>query len=56
MGVLRKIVSSVIPGKYKSSIIQLFQSAFYSGLVKVSGVTEEAYFGLMRRPKEHHIP
>lgn len=44
MGVLRKIVSSVIPGKYKSSTIRLFQKVFHSGLVKVSGGAEEALF------------
>lgn len=44
MGVLRKIGSSVIPEKYKDSVIRLFQSAFFNGLVKVSGGAEEALF------------
>lgn len=44
MGVLQKMVSFVIPGKYKSSIIRLLQKVFHSGLVKVSGGEEEALF------------
>ncbi|WP_164111960.1 MULTISPECIES: leucyl/phenylalanyl-tRNA--protein transferase [Sphingobacterium] len=44
MGVFRKIVSSVIPGKYKNSTLRLFQKAFHGGLVKVSGGEEEALF------------
>lgn len=44
MAVLRKIVSYVIPGKYKSSTLRLFQKVFHNGLVKVSGGAEEALF------------
>lgn len=44
MGILRKIVSSVIPGKYKHSSIRLFQKVLHSGLIKLSGGEEEALF------------
>jgi len=44
MGVLRKIVSSVIPAKYKGSTMKLFQKVLHNGLITVSGGAEEALF------------
>lgn len=42
MGVFHKLTKSIIPQKYKSPTIRLFQKVFHKGLVKVSGGEEEA--------------
>lgn len=42
MGVVRKVVSSVIPKKLKAPTMRMLQKLFHTGLVKVSGGQEEA--------------
>ncbi|WP_214226467.1 leucyl/phenylalanyl-tRNA--protein transferase [Pedobacter sp. B4-66] len=44
MGVVRKVVSSVIPSKLKAPTMRMLQKLFHAGLVNVSGGQEEALF------------
>lgn len=44
MGILPKVVSSILPAGFKDPAKRSLQKLFYSGLVKVSGGEEEALF------------